>query len=124
MEDLSIQGKLSSNSFDVVMVYMLYVKDHPGFISKPADQKPKQSETHSSTFPQDSDSDSESEIELISSQSTPGETTSEELDGTLVDTSTPSSAHYRLGRSSERRSRAWSCNHLVEDGLPKRVQLD
>ena len=34
MEDLSIQGKLSSNSFDVVMVYMLYVKDHPDFISQ------------------------------------------------------------------------------------------
>ena len=32
--DLSIQGKLSSNSFDVVMVYMLYVKDHPGLISQ------------------------------------------------------------------------------------------
>ena len=58
---------------------------------KLADQKPKQSETHSSTFPQDSDSDSESEIELRSSQSSPEETTSEESDGTLVDTSTPSS---------------------------------
>ena len=89
VEDLSIQGKLSSNSFGVVMVYMLYVKDHPGFIVKLADQKPKQTETHSSTFPQDSDS--ESEIELRSSQSSPDETTSEESDGTLVDTSTPSS---------------------------------
>ena len=42
-------------------------------------------------MPQDSDSDSESEIELRSSQSSPEETTSEESDGTLVDTSTPSS---------------------------------
>ena len=53
-----------------------------------ADQKPKPSETHSSTFPQDSDSDSESEIELRSTHTSPGTTTSEELDGTLVDTST------------------------------------
>ena len=59
---------------------MLYVKDHQ-------DQKPKQTETHSSTFPQDSDS----EIELRPSQSSPEETTSEESDGTLVDSSTPSS---------------------------------
>ena len=50
---------------------------------------PKQTETHSSTFPQDSDS--ESEIELRPSQSSPEETTSEESDGTLVDFSTPSS---------------------------------
>ena len=56
---------------------------------KLADQKPKQSETHSSTFPQDSDS--ESEIELRSSHSSPEETTSDESDGTLVETSTPSS---------------------------------
>ena len=53
-----------------------------------ADQKPKQSETHSSTFPQDSDSDSESEIELRSTHTTPETTTSDDLDGTLVDTST------------------------------------
>ena len=52
-----------------------------------ADQKPKPSGTHSSTFPQDADSDSESEIELRSTPS-PETTTSEELDGTLVDTST------------------------------------
>ena len=52
------------------------------------DQRPKQSETHSSTFPQDSDSDSESEIELRSTQTSPETTTSEESDGTLVDTST------------------------------------
>ena len=52
---------------------------------------PKQIETHSSTFPQDSDSDSESEIELRPSQSSPEETTSEESDGTLVDSSNPSS---------------------------------
>ena len=44
-----------------------------------ADQKPKPSETHSSTFPQDSDSESEIELRAIH--------TSEELDGTLVDTS-------------------------------------
>ena len=53
-----------------------------------ADQRPKQSETHSSTFPQDSNSDSESEIELRSTQTSPQTTTSEELNGTLVDTST------------------------------------
>ena len=51
------------------------------------DQKPKPSETHSSTFPQDSDSDSESEIELRSTHTSPETTTSEELDGTLVDAS-------------------------------------
>ena len=53
-----------------------------------ADQKPKPSETHSSTFPQDSDSDSESEIELRSTHTSPETTTSDELDGALVDTST------------------------------------
>ena len=47
------------------------------------DQKPKPSETHSSTFPQDSDS----EIELRSTHTSPETTTSEESDGTLVDTS-------------------------------------
>ena len=52
------------------------------------DQRPKQSETHSSTFPQDSDSDSESEIELRSAHTSPETTTSDESDGTLVDTST------------------------------------
>ena len=51
------------------------------------DQKPKPSETHSSTFPQDSDSDSESEIELRSTHISPETTTTEESDGTLVDTS-------------------------------------
>ena len=51
------------------------------------DQKPKPSETHSSTFPQDSDSDSESEIELRSTYTSPETTTSKESDGTLVDTS-------------------------------------
>ena len=54
------------------------------------DQRPKQSETHSSTFPQDSDSDSESEIELRSTHTSPETTTSDELDETLVDTSTSS----------------------------------
>ena len=33
-EDLSIQGTLSSNSSDVVMVYIFYVKSHPGYISQ------------------------------------------------------------------------------------------
>ena len=51
------------------------------------DQRPKQSETHSSTFPQDSDSDSESEIELRSTHTSPETTTSDESDGTLVGTS-------------------------------------
>ena len=51
------------------------------------DQKPKPSETHSSTFPEDSDSDSESEIELRSTHTSPETTTSEESDETLVDTS-------------------------------------
>ena len=51
------------------------------------DQRPKQSETHSSTFPQDSDSDSESQIELRSTHTSPVTTTSDESDGTLVDTS-------------------------------------
>ena len=53
-----------------------------------ADQKPKPSETYSSTFPQDSDSDSETEIELRSTHTSPETTTSDESDGTLVDTST------------------------------------
>ena len=51
------------------------------------DQRPKQSETHSSTFPQDSDSDSESDIELRSTHTSPETTTSDESDGTLVDSS-------------------------------------
>ena len=50
--------------------------------------------THSSTFPQDSDS--ESEIELRSTHSSPEENTSDESDGTLVDTSTPSSPTHPL----------------------------
>ena len=65
-----------------------------------ADQKPKPSETHSSTFPQDSDSDSESEIELRSTHTSPETTTSEELDGTLIDTSmsaTPTPSLYGEG---------------------------
>ena len=51
------------------------------------DQRPKQPETHS-IFPQDSGSDSESEIELRSTHTSPETTTSDESDGTLVDTST------------------------------------
>ena len=55
-----------------------------------ADQKPKPSETHSSTFPQDSDS--ESEIELRSIDISPETNTSEKLDGTLVDISSSTTA--------------------------------
>ena len=51
------------------------------------DQNPKSSETYSNTFPQDSDSDSESEIELRSTHTSLETTTSEESDGTVVDTS-------------------------------------
>ena len=75
---------------------MFYVKNHPGSLVKLADQKPKQSETHSSTFPQDSDSDSESVIELRSTHSLPEETTSDESDGALVDTSRSSSPTHPL----------------------------
>ena len=50
-----------------------------------ADQRPKQTETHSSTFPQDSDSDSESETELRSTHTSLETTTSDESVGTLVD---------------------------------------
>ena len=96
VEDLSIQGTLSSNSSDVVMVYMFFVKNHPGSISQGGRPKTKQSETHSSTIPQDSDSDSESEIELRSTHSSPEETTSDESDGTLVDTSRSSSPTHPL----------------------------
>ena len=60
---------------------------HPGFGSQSGGPKTKPSETHSSTFPQDSDSDSESEIELRSTHTLPETTTSVESDGTLVDTS-------------------------------------
>ena len=56
------------------------------------DQKSKPSETHCSTFPQDSDSDSESEIELRSTHTSPETTTSEESDETLVDTSLSTTA--------------------------------
>ena len=62
------------------------VTAHPALVVNLADQNPKP-ETHSSTFPQDSDSDSESEIELRSTHTSPETTTSEELDGTLIDTS-------------------------------------
>ena len=95
-EDLSIQGTLSSNSSDVVMVYMFYGETTQALLVKLADQKPKQSETHSSTFPQDSDSDSESEIELRSTHSSSEETTSDESHGTLVDTSRSSSPTHPL----------------------------
>ena len=74
------------------MVYMFYVKNHPGSISQAGRPKTQQSETHSSTFPQDS----ESEIELRSTHSSPEETTSDESDGTLVDTSRFSSPTHPL----------------------------
>ena len=48
------------------------------------DQTLKPSETHSNIFPQDSDS----EIELRSTHTSPETTTSDESDGTLVDTPT------------------------------------
>ena len=73
---------------------MLYVRSTEALLVKLADQKPKQFETHSSIFPQDSDSDSE--IELRSSHSSPEEITSDESDGTLVETSTPSSPTHPL----------------------------
>ena len=78
------------------MVYMFYVKITQVLLVKLADQKPKQSETHSSTFPQDSDSDSESQIELRSIHSSTEETTSDESDWTLVDTSRSSSPTHPL----------------------------
>ena len=71
-------------------------KNHTGTISQTGRPKTKQSEIHSSTFPQDSDSDSESEIELRSTHSSPEETTSDELDETLVDTSRSSSPTHPL----------------------------
>ena len=63
------------------------------------DQRPKQSETHSSTFPQDSDS--ESEIELRSTHTSPETATSDESDGTLVDTSTSSTPTQSLSGGGE-----------------------
>ena len=66
-----------------------------------ADQKPKPSETHSSTFPQDSHSDSESEIELKSTHTSSETTTSEELDGTLVDTSMSTTPTPSLSREGD-----------------------
>ena len=59
-------------------------------VVKLADQKLKQTKTHSSTFPQDSDSDSESEIELRPTHTSPETTTSDDSDGTIVDSSTSS----------------------------------
>ena len=40
VEDMSIQGTLNSNTFDIVLVYMLYVKNHPGFSSQTDRPKP------------------------------------------------------------------------------------
>ena len=75
---------------------MFCVKTHPDYISQAGRPKTQTIWRHSSTFPQDSDSDSGSEIELKSSHSSPEETTSDESDGTLVETSTPSSPTHPL----------------------------
>ena len=64
-------------------------------------QKPKPSETHSSTFPQGSDSDSKSEIELRSTHTSPQTTTSEESDGNLVDTSLSTTPTPSLSREGD-----------------------
>ena len=64
-----------------------------------ADQKPKPTETHSSTFPKYSDSDSE--IELRSTHTSPETTTSDELDGTLLDTSTSTTPTPSLSREGD-----------------------
>ena len=87
VEDLMIQRSLNSICFSIVVYKCINVLSTQALVVNLADQKPKPSETHSSTFPQDSDSDSESEIEFRSTHTSPETTTSEESDGTLVDTS-------------------------------------
>ena len=70
-------------------------------VVKLADQKPKQTETHSSTFPQDSDSDSESEIELRSTYTSPEITTSDDSDGTIIDSSiSPTPTQSLIGKKT------------------------
>ena len=76
------------------------------------DQRPKQSETHSSTFPQDSDS--ESEIELRSTHTSPETTTSDESDGTLVDTSMSSTPTQSLSGGGDLDSTEGNSQLLVE----------
>ena len=83
-----------------------------------ANQKPKPSETHSSTFPQDSECDSESEIELRSTH------------GTLVDTSsstTPSPSLLGEGDldSAEGHSQPIGGTlPLSDQGLPDSVSME
>ena len=89
-------------------------------------QKPKPSETHSSTFPQDSDS--ESEIELRSTHTSPETTTSEESDGTLVDTSTSTTPTPSLSGEGDLDSAEGHSQPLVgtlpltDKGLPENPQ--
>ena len=86
------------------------------------DQKPKLSETHSSTFPQDS------EIVLRSTHTSPETTTSEESDGPLVDTSlstTPTPSLLGEGdlASTEGHSQlSVGTLPLTDKGLPKNTQ--
>ena len=93
-----------------------------------ADLKQKHSETYSSTFPQDSDSDSESEIELGSTHTSPETTTSEESDGTLVDTSsstTPTPSLLGEGDLDSTRGHSQllvSTLALTDKGLPENPQ--
>ena len=95
-----------------------------------ADQTPKPSETHSSTFPQDSDSDSESEIELRSTHTLPETTTSDESDGTLVDTSssttpTPSlSGEGDLDSAKGHSQPIGGTLPLTDQGLPNSVSTE
>ena len=91
-------------------------------------QKPKPSETHSSTFPQDFDS--ESEIELRSIHTSPETTTSDESDGTLVDTSssttpTPSlSGEGDLDSAEGHSQPIGGTLPLTDQGLPDRVSTE
>ena len=78
-----------------------------------ADQKSKPSETHSSTFPQDSDS----EIELRSTHTSPKTTTSDESDGTLVDTSSSTTPSPSLSGEGDLDS-AKAHSHLIGGTLP------
>ena len=95
-----------------------------------ADQKPKPSETHNSTFPQDSDCDSESDIELRSTHTSPETTTSDKLDGTLVDTSlsttpTPSlSGEGDLDCTEGHSASIGGTLPLTDQGLPDSVSTE
>ena len=91
------------------------------------DQKLKPSETHS-TFPKDSDSDSESQIELRSTHTSPEATTSEESDGTLVDTSSSTMPTPSLSGEGDLDSTEGHSQLLVgtlpltDKGLPENTQ--